>query len=43
MKKLNKGLRETPKSRVPSQEYLDNWEAIFNKKPPNGKNKSEGK
>ena len=39
-KKVNKGLRETPKSRVPSREYLDNWEAIFKKNVPNGKNKN---
>ena len=38
-KKVNKGLRETPKSRVPSREYLDNWEAIFGKKVPNGNKK----
>lgn len=38
MKKQDKGHRDTPTSRVPSREYLSNWEAIFDKKLPNGNN-----
>ena len=37
--KQNKGLRDVPRSRIPSQEYLDNWEKIFSKKLPSGKEK----
>lgn len=33
--KTNKGLRDVPRSRIPSQEYADNWERIFGKKFPN--------
>lgn len=38
---MNKGLRETPKSRIPSQEYLDNWDKIFSNKRPNGKEEKQ--
>ena len=42
-KKLNKGLRDIPKTSVPSREYLDNWERIFGKSVPNGNKQVEKK
>lgn len=26
---MDKGLRETPKSRIPTDQYRDNWDKIF--------------
>lgn len=32
MAKVNKGLRDTPKSRIPNDAYLNNYDNIFKKK-----------